>query len=195
MFCLCWTSTPIFAQESTLYKKIHFAYLGESLIQPGSRFGYSHEFWKKTKIKRITKKFPKGKPKTKSLAALYQVGFFTRNKLYASIPLTVSLLYTRTRARGFVAQYSLAVGYDRTFLKGETYEVNDQGEVSEQLLAGSGYLSTQFGIGFGVDFTKFSNPLPISIIYKNNIFIKHNYNNTSVPFWLTEIELTYTLNY
>lgn len=193
VFCLSFVSLHIIAQENTLAKKVHGAYLGESFLQSGLRTGYSHEFWKKTKVKKSSRNFPEGRQKTHSFAGLHQIGFYSRKKLYTSVPITSSLLYRRIRTTGFMTQYAFGMGYDRTFLKGGTYEVDNSGNVSKEKLAGSGYIVSQVMIGWGIDFSKFSTPYPMSVVCKNTILMKHGYNNTVIPFWLTEIEFTYTL--
>jgi hypothetical protein len=131
----------------------------------------------------------------RSLALLYPLGFESRTKRYTSIPVTASSLYTKTKPKGLITQFGVCVGYDRTFLKGTTYSVDDSGDVTENTFEGSGYLSSQYSIGMGIDFNRLSNPSPISLMFKNSIFIKHQYNDTHMPFWLTDIELTFTLNH
>lgn len=190
VICACWLSTVSVAQEKPLNGKIHFSYLGEFIIaQPGLRIGYSHEYWQREK----ERKFRKEKKKYQSISGLYQLGFYNKKKLYVSLPLSASLIYNRTNTKGFIMQCGLGVGYDRTILKGTTYLVNDQGEVREKKLAGSGYFTSMYSLGLGVDFTKFSNSLPINIMYKNSLWVKHAYNGTFLPQWFTEIELSYIL--
>lgn len=193
---ICCLSTSTYAQESALTKtrQVRVSYLGEFIVaQPGLRVGFSHDLWVKTKRKEGTKNFPEGKIKAQSLVASYQLGFYSKYKLYTSVPLSASLTYNQTMAKAGVMSFGAGLGYDRTFLKGHTYTVDDDGTVNEKRFASSGYMLSQYSIGLGVDCSKFSNPLPISIMYKNALWVKHGYNDTFLPQWFTEIELSYTL--
>jgi len=188
-------STLLVAQESKPNEKVHFAYLGESILHPGIRVGYSHHLWQKIKLKKATSRFPEGKPKFQSISALYQVGFYSRSRLYFTAPITASIAYNRTGSKGFITQFALGFGYDRTFLKGSIYEVDERGMVSEKNLLSSGYFNSLYTIGFGLDMSKFQKPHPITLMLKNTILLKHGFNNATMPQWLTEIELSHLLNW
>lgn len=193
---ICCLSTLTYAQESgpAKTKRIHVSYLGEFIVaQPGIGVGFSHDLWVKTRRKKDVRNFPEGEAKSHGLFATYQLGFYCKHKLYTSIPLNVSLTYDRTVAKAGVMAFGLGLGYDRTFLKGLTYTVDNSGTVNGTRFASSGYVLSQYSIGFGVDCSRFSNPLPIGIMYKNVLWVKHGYNDTFLPQWFTEIALSYTL--
>jgi hypothetical protein len=109
------------------------------------------------------------------------------NNLY----LTTEWAMQRTGYKGFTSEFSSGIGYNRTFLAGTTYRVNDNGNISIIKLAGYNYVVITIGGGIGYDFSK-KQQLPLLTFAKMNLIAMFPYNNTIYPRPVLELGVRYT---
>ena len=81
-----------------------------------------------------------------------ELGFYHHPTFHDNIYLLAGWQTRRHRPRGFFTELSPALGYSRTFLAGETYEVDEAGNISLEKLSGYNYLMVAMGAGCGHTF-------------------------------------------
>lgn len=173
--------------------KIEFggSYCGNNLWNPGLKFKMEYQ-WKefvKTKLK-----VKKGEEinKTKKREILFQgdVGLYWDPRSHVGAYTTYGIQYRKTGNKKF--QYSLGVnplGYYRSFLP-ETYEVNENGEVSKVFLPGNSYYAPSFSLGMGREREAKAS---LKAWYLNlDLMILYKYNANFVP--LVFLEYGYRFN-
>jgi len=79
-----------------------------------------------------------------------ELGYYHHTDFHDNIYLLAGWQMRKERPRGFFTEFSPAIGYSRTFLGGETYLVDDAGNIS--LLKGAGYNYAMLAIGGGLGY-------------------------------------------
>ena len=186
-------STFCFSQsmDSVRYEKkssnLTISY-NSSLIYPGTRFGV--EFPVKTiSINKISKS-GKEKDFVKDRFLTTNLSWYHHPAFHDNVYLTAGFTMRRTKANGFLTEFSPEVGLSRTFLGSTTYEVDDNGNVSIEKLAGYYYALVSVGGGIGYDFS-ITKQKPFLIFSKFNMIMMFPYNSTIYLRPVMEIGLIY----
>jgi hypothetical protein len=159
-----------------------------SLIYPGTRFGI--EFPVGTiSINKISK-YGKEKDFIKDRFLTTNLSWYHHPAFHDNVYLTAGFTMRRTKANGFVTEFSPEVGLSRTFLGGTTYKVDDNGNASIEKFAGYYYALVSVGGGIGYDFSK-TKQKPFLIFSKFNVIMMFPYNSTIYLRPVMEIGLIY----
>lgn len=96
----------------------------------------------------------------------------------------------RSKSGPWFKEFSVGLGYSRTFIGGTTYKVDESGNVSIVPLAGYNYFIFSTGIGMGYNFQPTRN-LPLSIYSRLSMLLMFPYNSTIYPRPTLEIGIIY----
>jgi hypothetical protein len=166
----------IFAQDTLQNHKfngIGLAYYGEYFSHYGLKITTELPLLTKDKVK--TKNSGKIVNKRKEVFVTGNIGGYVHKRNHVALFVGSEIGYRKTRKNGFKYEFLLGLEYLHTFLQGDTYEVNDEGEVKKVNLAGQSNLMVPFSLGFGYDFN-YHYKKPISISIKPGFFIQYPYN-------------------
>lgn len=159
-----------------------------SIIYPGARFGF--EFPVYTIYETTVKKSGIKKDYVKDRFITAQLSWYHHPAFHDNIYLTAGWTMRRTKLTGFFTELSPEIGLSRTFLGGTTYQVDDNGNITVQKLAGYYYALTSVGGGIGYDFSK-TKQKPFSVFSKLNLLLIFPYNSTIYLRPTLEIGLIY----
>ncbi len=151
--CLSLFATVAFAQ-------IDFSYLGHLGTHPGAKIGIQVPY-KKTNIEKQRKRRVKIKYKEKLLTL--DAGFYHLPNTHTGTFIQAGWGYRRTKQRGFKLETFFNTGYWKVYNAGTTFEVSNNGFVSEVERAARGYWLLGWSWGFGRDLS----------IYKDRPFAWH----------------------
>jgi hypothetical protein len=159
-----------------------------SLIYPGVRAGveFPVNTIYLTKIKRSGKK----SEYVKDRFVTANLSWYHHPEFHDNLYLTMGWTMRRTKSNGFLTEFSPEVGLSRTFLGGMTYQVDKNGNVIREKLAGYKYALVSVGGGIGYDFSKIKQK-PIIIFSKANLLMMFPYNSTIYLRPAVEIGLIY----
>lgn len=122
-----------------------------TLVYPGVRAGIEYPIKRIDLVKYRKNKSPRHVVKERFVSG--EIGFYHHPTFHDNIYFLAGWQMRRTGSRGFVTEFSPALGYSRTFLGGETYSVDDvTGKVSLIKWAGYNYAMLSLGAGFGYAF-------------------------------------------
>lgn len=108
--------------------------------------------------------------------------------------LNTEIGYRKTRKVGFKTEILIGVGYLRTFLTDETYEVDNQGNVDLVKAAGSNYFMPSISLGIGYDNAKKHPNFPLALALKPTLFFQYPYNSKLLTHIGFELNFSYQLN-
>jgi hypothetical protein len=145
-----------------------------TIIYPGMRVGFEIPL-KRIELNKINKSGTEKKI-VKDRFLTTNLSFYHHPTFHTNWYLTAGYTMRKTKSKGFFTEFCPEIGYSRTFLGGETYTVNDQGEVALKRFAGYNYALISVGFGMGYDFSK-TKGKPISIFYKFNLLTMFPYNS------------------
>lgn len=107
----------------------------------------------------------------------FNAGFYHHRMLHTNAHLTTEWVSRRQKQNGFYRELSLGIGAARTFVDGATFEVDEQGEVTQVPTAGNFFALTTLGVGVGYNMDlKYQVPLKFylkpsaMVIYPHNAF-------------------------
>ncbi len=104
------------------------------------------------------------------------IGSYVHKRNHVGLFINSELGYRKTRNKGFNYEFLIGVGYLHTFLQGDTYTVDDNGDVEKVHLAGQSNLMIPLSFGLGYDFN-FHYKKPFSLCLKPGFFIQYPYNH------------------
>lgn len=158
------------AQSAKISSNLKLAYNG-SIIYPGFRAGIEYP------IKQISVTQQRGKRPERHFAKLRylsgEIGFYHHQTFHDNIYLLLGWQMRKQHPRGFFTEFSPAIGYSRTFLGGETYLVDDAGNIKLVKFAGYNYAILAIGGGCGYQFeprlSAYFRPSLLTLFPSNNI--------------------------
>jgi hypothetical protein len=171
--------------------EIKISYFGDFIVFPGIKIGFGYPFYTWEKIKDKGDKL-KTKKKKLTLNVNYfrynHIGSYTNNAFYPEVG------YNVTRTKGLSTQICLGIGYLRTSLKGDVYEVDEQGQVRWIRNAGRNRCITTFSGGIGYDF-RMTKKIPVAFLLSPNIYFVFPETIMGVePHVALDFELKYFFN-
>jgi hypothetical protein len=184
---LCFSQTDSLNRKTIVSSNISLA-LNGSLIYPGIRAGI--EFPVTTIDLTISRKSKDPKFVMKDRFAAGNIGWYHHPDFHDNLYLTAEWRMRRTLRGGFFSEFSPGLGYSRTFLGGTTYEVNDNGDVKIERLAGYNYALITVGGGAGYNFSE-KKGIPVSIYSRLNMLLMFPYNSTVYPRPAIELGVIY----
>jgi len=193
VLCCLFFTLLCFSQSDSLNSRINASSnislaLNGSIIYPGIRAGI--EFPVTMIDLTISTKSKEPKCVIKERFATGNIGWYHHPDFHDNLYLTAEWRMRRTRSVGFFSEFSPGLGYSRTFLGGTTYELNDNGEVKIEKLAGYNYALVTVGGGAGYNFSG-KKGIPFSIYARLNMLLMFPYNSTVYPRPAIELGLIY----
>lgn len=168
------------------------SYFSNFIIDPGVKLGIERPFSiiQKDKVKK------NGKQKSNKHIFLntLNMGYYYTNEHNHSPFLNMEVGYRKIRKSGFKTETFLGIGYMRTILTDETYEVDNDGNVNKIGLAGSSYFMPSICFGLGYDNSYHNKNFPISVSAKPNLFFRLPYNHSILTQLGVELNLSYKFN-
>lgn len=184
--------------QSVAFKElpIHISYYGDNGIHPGLKLGTSVEFWSKEKSKVYRLNFMNtkygNKTKFRSLNVDYNLGFYSHANNHTGLFTNIGTSYLRVKERkGRVFGASFEIGYLRRFNKFETFELNSEGEIIENTLAGNNAILISLAPLFGKEFKLSNNKVRLFV---KPILQMVKYNEKMQPNASLEIGMTFNIN-
>jgi hypothetical protein len=167
MICL---SSMGMAQSEKVSSNLKLAY-NASIIYPGFRAGIEYPIKRIEVTKYRRKRSERHFAKHRYLSG--ELGYYHHQTFHDNIYLLVGWQMRKQRPRGFFTEFSPAIGYSRTFLGGETYLVDDSGNISLIKWAGYNYAMLAIGGGCGYafkpDFSAYFRPSLLTMFPSNNL--------------------------
>lgn len=189
-FSMCPAQEDIISKSSSKTVNLKLAYIS-SVIYPGVSAGIgfpvNQDFNYTSKKKRTGKYFAKSRFITTNINWYHHPDF--HDNLY----LTSEWVMRRTKATGFISEFSVGPGFSRTFNGGTSYKVDDNGNISVVKLAGYNYAVITIGGGCGYDFSA-KKQQPFSAFAKGNMLIMFPYNSTMYLRPVLEIGVRYIIS-
>lgn len=133
-----------------------------SLIYPGLKLGLERPY----KVIQVEKNRRRGEKiilKERYLSA--NLGYYHHPTFHDNLYLLLERQKRRQGMTGWFREHAMGLGYSRTFLGGETYEVSEEGQVDRKKQAGHHYALFSFAAGGGYNFAAQSRQ-PIKIYGK-----------------------------
>jgi len=145
-FAECLAAQTLQPESGKISSNLKIAY-NASILYPGFRAGVEYPIKRidltKYRRWRVLRHFSK----MRYLSA--ELGYYHHTDFHDNIYLLAGWQMRKLRPRGFFTEFSPAFGYSRTFLGGETYLVDDAGNISLIKGAGYNYAILALGGGFG----------------------------------------------
>ena len=155
------------------FSGIGLSYYGENFSHYGIKITTEFPLLTSDKVK--TKNSGKIVNKRRDIFINGNIGGYFHKQNNVGVFIVGELGYRKTRKKGFKYEFILGLGYLHTFLQGDTYEVNDNGDIKRVRLAGQSNLMIPISIGLGYDFN-YNYKKPISMSIKPGLFIQYPYN-------------------
>ncbi|MGB4958788.1 MAG: hypothetical protein WBO36_04880 [Saprospiraceae bacterium] len=195
---LCF-STAIKAQsyrtDSIANNQIHIpftiSYFTNFLVDPGVKIGLERPILTMNKSK--IKKNGTIKIFQQQFLNTLNLGYFSTKEHNHSLFLNGEFGYRKTRRSGFKTETFIGLGYLRTYLKGETYEVDETGNVVLVQNAGSNYVMPSVSFGIGYDHSSKHQNIPFAFSLRPTLFFRFPYNKTVLPQFAIELNFSYRL--
>ncbi|MEZ5029771.1 MAG: hypothetical protein R2787_00040 [Saprospiraceae bacterium] len=175
--------------KQKLEMPVSVSYFGNFIIDPGFKLGIERPFLTIQKTK--NKSNGKIKINRHQFFNTLNLGYYYTKELNHTWFLNTELGYRKTRKSGFKTEVLLGVGYLRTFLTDETYEVDNNGNVSIIKNAGSNYFMPSLAFGLGYDNSLKHPNFPMAISIRPNLFFRYPYNSSLLKHIAIEINLSY----
>lgn len=155
LFCF---STHVLGQKSKTthsvpdYQQVavRVSYFGENMFHPGLKMGIEYPL----KVKEMIKTKKNGNTKRRGLAWIMatNLGFYRHKKNHSGLFLNGEFGGRFITHKAKKLDFALGLGYIRTILDGETFIVDDQGQVQSKSTTGQGGFMPSISIGWGQDF-------------------------------------------
>lgn len=122
------------------------------------------------------------------------VAFFTHPKTYNGLVINGDITYRTYGKKFFFKEVSLGAGYFTKFNYGDTWQVNDNGSVTNTGTRAVGYFAPSASIALGQRFT-LKNETPLSVFTKFSSTVLMGYNATAVMEISLELGVRMDLNW
>jgi len=179
----------IMAQEGPSHIGTGFrgAYIG-AISYPGFKIGIESPY----KVKQTDRIKKKGTRSTYvERYVLLNLGMYHHKTFHTNYYLMAEWQMRIQFGRGFYIEYSPALGGSRTFLAGKTYEVDNDGNITDVPYSGYYYAAAGFGGGGGYNFG-LKRKSPFKIYLRSNLIVLYPYNSFIYPRHTLEAGLVYT---
>lgn len=194
---MCVLSTKLYTQsfvtDSVSFSDnsipINISYYGNFLIDPGLKVGIERPFLTIQKTK--NKKNGTLRVNKHQFFNTLNLGYYYTKEHNHTWFLNTELGYRKTRKSGFKTEVLLGVGYLRTFLTDETYEVDNSGNPSLIKNAGSNYFMPSLAFAIGYDNSIKHPNFPLAVSFRPNMFFQYPYNSSLLTHIAIEINLSY----
>lgn len=147
------TSSLAQTEEFELGEKvpIQFNYYGNLLVHPGFSLGVD---WNLLQVDKLVTKDKSGKSKTirKVYGLNPTLSFYNHTQSHSALITSIDVFRRRYSKRLFFRQISLGLSYERRFNNNETFEVSEEGNVTNIGTSSRGYLGSNFSISGGKRF-------------------------------------------
>lgn len=158
------------AQAAKTSSNLKLAY-NATIIYPGLRAGVEYPI-RRIEVTKYRKKRPvRHFSKHRYLSG--EIGYYHHQTFHDNLYLLFGWQMRKQRPRGFFTEFSPAIGYSRTFLGGETYRVDDTGNIKLLKFAGYNYVMVAIGGGFGYSFmprlSAYFRPSLLTMFPSNNL--------------------------
>lgn len=191
--CVSTANAQKFEIDSIVQQKLEMpvsvSYFGNFIFDPGFKLGIERQLL--TIQKTRNKSNGKIKINRHQFFNTLNLGYYYTKEQNDTWFLNTELGYRKTRKSGFKTEVLLGVGYLRTFLTDETYEVDNNGNVSKIKNAGSNYIMPSLSFGIGYDNSIKHPKFPIAVSFRPNLFFQYPYNSSLLTHIATEINLSY----
>ncbi len=180
-----------FRKDSTVSKEmalpITMSYYGNYFIDPGFKIGIERPFLtiQKSRFKK------KEKINQHQFFNTLNLGYYNTKEHNHTWFLNTELGYRKTKKSGFKTEVFVGVGYLRTFLTDETYEVDGSGNVGIVKNAGSNYFMPSFSFGIGYDNSRNHPKFPLALSFRPTLFLRYPYNSVFLPQVAVEMNFSY----
>lgn len=183
----------VFNKELKLnqYAPMYVSYYGNFITHPGIKLGFDWNLFMIEKTKENRKQI---KTIRKILLVTPNIAFYSHKASHKGLFLSTDLAWRRYSKNLFYSEISLGIGYFRKFNSGETWEMNDDGTVTNIGGTSRGYFAPSVSFAFGKHFT-LKNATPISVFTKLNTNAINGYNATTVPEFSLELGARITFNW
>lgn len=154
-----------------------FSYYGDVLFHPGVKVGYEIPLrnWSKTKTRRGVEK-----TKYKSLNTGIDLIYYWHPQHHHGLILSPNVTYRRIKQNGKFFQLKLNAGFHRSFVDGQTYNVDNSGMVTQKGLAGQTSFYNALSFGFGKDL-RVSKHKALRYLWEIGINGRFPYNKSYLP--------------
>lgn len=160
------------------------SYFGEHMFHPGTRIGYE---WPA-----LTNKIKTKHRTSHSLMLHPGIGYYLHSGNHHGLFLNSEIGYNVLFFFGVESRINIGVGYLRTFLDGETYEMTSDGNFKKIPLAGNNTFMPSLSLHLAYDFSRVSN-LNFGIFIKPSFFMQIPYNTFALPQYAVELGIKYHL--
>lgn len=184
-------SVGVMAQEDEKNFSLHWSYFGETITHPGTKIGVDYPL-RTTKISKL-KKSGKTFDKQKQIIVGGNLGVFYQRRYNTSLFLNAEVGYRRIKKKGSKLDFLFGVGYLKSFLNEDTYEVSDNGEVNRVRLAGQSSFLSSISVSFGKDFG-FTGSSPWGYHIKPSLYFQMPYGQVKLPHFVLECGVSYTIS-
>lgn len=164
---------------------VNLSYFGEHLFHPGLRLGYE--------IPALHNKIVKPRKTSHSLMLHPGIGYYKHVYNHSALFLNMEAGYNILFFFGLEGRINLGVGYLRTFLDGEVYEMKEDGTFKKVPLAGNNTFMPSLSLHLGYDFSRLTES-KLGFFIKPSIFFQIPYNDFVLPQYSVEIGLKYHLS-
>ncbi|MCF6241852.1 MAG: hypothetical protein L3J74_10975 [Bacteroidales bacterium] len=187
------------AQEKKVYYKdfklgeyapISVSYYGNLIIHPGIKAGID---WNLLLIEKTKENKKRIKTVRKILYITPNIAYYSHKSSHKGLIISTDLYWRRYSKKLFYSEFGLGLSYYRIFNSGETWEINDDGIVSNIGNTSRGYFAPSFAFALGKHFVYKKN-IPVAVFIKINTNLLLDYNATSVPEFSFELGTAWTLN-
>jgi hypothetical protein len=202
LVCLSLVSFGVLAQETKKqtfnkefnlgeYAPLYVSYYGNFITHPGAKIGFD---WNLFTVEKKKEK----KKRTKTVRHLFfatpSVAFFNLNETYNALIVTGEAGWRRYGKRMFYEEVNVGLGYYTIFNRGDTWEANDDGTVSNIGTSATGYLAPSISFAFGQRFV-LKNQMPMAVFARFNTNLLLNYNATSIAEVSLELGMRMNVNW
>jgi hypothetical protein len=158
-------------EDYSVSSNISFAY-NASILYPGLRGGIERPINRIEVTRYRGRRAARHFTKYRYLSA--EIGYYHHPTFHDNVYLLLGWRARRLRRHNWFTELSPSVGYSRTFLGGETYEVDKNGSISLKKWSGYHYAMLAIGGGFGYKFNPrtsfYTRSSLLFMIPSNNLF-------------------------
>ncbi len=176
-------------QPSAPPLEMNISYFGETITHPGLKIGMESALSQKSreKIKRTGKTFTK----RKLLFLATSLGGYHQHRFHTGIFINGEIGYRVTKKKGIKTELLVGLGYLRTFVDGDTYGVDDSGNIHRQRHEGQSGVMPSIAFGVGKDL-RFTEQGAWSWHIRPSLYFQVPYNHTYLPHFILETGMTFS---
>jgi hypothetical protein len=150
----------------------YVSYYGNFLTHPGIKMGLD---WNLFMIEKTKEKRRRPKTIRKVLLVTPAISYYTHNASHNGLLASTDLAWRRYSKNLFYREISVGVGYFKRYNAGDTWDVMEDGAVTNVGASSRGYFSPSVSLSLGKRFNK-QDPSPISVFTKLNSNLLVDYN-------------------